>query len=244
MSPRDVLTVVALACCVPGGSSYAQEETPRGVNPKDNLNKAEFIYKAERFDGGRHLDALAAKYDRAITPQFGVNVEVPLLRIATPGFSELGLGDVQLRLRYNVQLGAVTLIPGAEIVAPTASKDALGAGMWQINPVLGAVVSPTPTTFVFAGYKHLRSLGGDAGRPDINASQPRLIVGRLSAAGWWALVDVRHTRDHVARTDALDAEAEFGQMLSARMGVSARLGTSALDSSRNATASLNLRILF
>jgi hypothetical protein len=33
-------------------------------------------------------------------------------------------------------------------------------------------------------------------------------------------------------------------MLSARMGVSARLGTSALDSSRNATASLNLRILF
>ena len=57
---------------------------------------------------------------------------------------------------------------GAEAVAPTASHDALGLGKWQLNPVVGFVYSFTPTTFLYMGYKHLYSVGGDSARPDIN----------------------------------------------------------------------------
>lgn len=42
----------------------------------------------------------------------------------------------------------------------------------------------------------------------------------------------------------LDVELEAGQMLSAIMGLSARIGTSALDSARNATLSVNWRLIF
>jgi hypothetical protein len=232
----------ALSClAVPAPAS---DSAPRGVNPKDNLNKLELIYKGERLDGSVRTDALAFKFDRALTPLFGVNAELPVLRFSAPGARESGLGDLQLRLRYNLQLGAVTVIPGVELVAPTASEDVLGTGKWQVNPVLGAVLPLSPTTFVFGAYKHLRSVAGDDARPDIDASQPRLIAAKVSPAGWWLLGDLKYTRDHGTRLEVLDAELEVGQMLSANMGVSARVGTSWLDSARNATFGLNFRLIF
>ena len=166
------------------------------------------------------------------------------MRYGAPGLVEAGLGDMNLRVRYNVALGAVTLIPGVEVVVPTASKDVLGQGRVQLNPVLGAVMPLSPTAFVFVGYKHLLSVGGDRDRPDIDASQPRLLAARLSPAGWWMLADAKYTRDRGTRLEALDLELEAGQMLSPNAGVSARIGTSALDSARRSTFGLNLRFIF
>lgn len=226
------------------GVAGAVEEPPRGVNPKENLSKIELIYKGDALDGDGRIDAFTVKFDRAITPLLGANVEMPLLRFDAPGLTETGLGDVMLRLRYNLQYGAITVIPGLEVVAPTASDDVLGLGKWQVNPVLGAVMPLSQSAFVFVGYKHLRSVGGDDARLDIDASQPRLLVARLSPRGWWVLADMKYTYDHGTGIEGLDAELEFGQMLSHDVGLSARIGTSALESPRNSTVGLNLRYLF
>jgi len=225
--------------------AHAQDgSTPKGVNPKDNLSKLELIYKGDALDGSQRIDSFTVKYDRALTPLLGANVELPIVRYSGPFLTESGVGDMNFRVRYNVQRGAVTFIPGLEIVAPTASQDVLGLGKWQLNPVLGAVMPLSQTAFVFAGYKHLYSIGGDDARRDINASQPRVLVARLSPQGWWLLADAKYTHDWGTKIDAFDIELEAGGMLSPNTGISARIGTSALDGARNTTIGLNLRFIF
>lgn len=237
---RGLAACLALHACV----AAAQDTTPRGVNPRENLSKLELIYRGDALDGSQRIDAYTVKYDRALTPLLGANVEVPIVRFSSPFLGETGLADVLLRVRYNVQVGAVTVIPGLEVVVPTASADVLGQGKWQLNPVIGAVTPLSPSAFVFVGYKHLYSVAGDDARRDVNASQPRFLVARLSPKGWWLLADAKYTHDWGTKLDTLDVELEAGQMLSASMGISARIGTSAMDSARNSTIGLNLRFIF
>jgi hypothetical protein len=246
MRPSFPSRPTAIACLLLAATSAtpAQESTPRGVNPKDNLNKMELIYKGEALDGSQRIDSFTVKYDRALTPLLGANAELPVVRYRGPGLTETGLGDLNLRVRYNVQVGVVTVIPGLELVAPTASDDVLGQGKWQLNPVIGAVMPLSQTAFVFAGYKHLASIAGDDARRDINASQPRFLLAKLSPAGWWVLADAKYTHDWESELDTLDVELEAGRMLSANMGVSARIGSSMLDSTRNSVVGLNLRFIF
>lgn len=221
-----------------------QDNTPKGVNPRDNITKVDLIYRHEASSGGGRINAIALKYDRALTASLGANIEIPVIRFSAPGIAESGIGDTELRLRYVRNDGAISWVAAAEVVTPTASSDFLGKGKWQLNPGFGAVYAVSRTTFVYAGYKHLLSVGGDSARPDINRSQPRLLAAITSPQGWWVLGDLKFTRDHKARTDGLDIEAEAGRMLSRDVAVSFRLGTSALDSPRSRMLSLNVRHLF
>lgn len=225
-------------------SVSAQESTPAGVNPRDNVTKVELIGKRDTFAGATSIDSVSLKYDRALSKQWGMNLEMPFLRFDAPSLAARGIGDIQVRGRYIDNRGRLAYLAATEIVAPTAANDALGAGKWQVNPVVGVVLSPTHTTFVFAGYKHIWSFAGQSDRADLNQMQPRFLLGFLSPRGWWALGDVKYTRDLKTNTDLLDVEAEVGQMLSRTFGVSVRAGTSYLDSTRNATASINARYLF
>lgn len=221
-----------------------QDNTPKGVNPRDNITKVDLIYRNEASAGGVRVNAMALKFDRALTAEVGANIEIPIVRLSSPGATDSGLGDTEMRLRYVKNDGAISWIAAAEVVTPTASSDLLGSGKWQLNPGFGAVYAVSKTTFVYAGYKHLMSVGGDSARPDINRSQPRVLAAITSPRGWWVLGDLKFTRDHKAGTDGLDIEAEAGRMLTRDIGVSARIGTSALDSPRNRMLSLNLRHLF
>ncbi len=132
-----------------------------GVNPKDNLTKAEVFAKVDRLEGGGSLQALAIKYDRAFDASTGGNVELPLIRIDAPGLVTSGVGDIALRVRRVHSAGPWSVIVAAEAVLPTASRSEFGRGKWQLNPVAGAVYSLTPTSFVFVGYKHFFSIAGE-----------------------------------------------------------------------------------
>lgn len=227
-----------------GGAGAQEDGSPKGVNPKENLTKLELIHRFEGFSGRARIHAIAVKYDRALSADLGANIEIPVVRFSAPGLGETGLGDAEFRVRMVRNDGRLSWIGALEVVAPTASNDLLGAGKWQLNPGFGAVYALSRSTFVYAGYKHVLSVGGDSARRDIDQSQPRLLAAFTSPRGWWVLGDLTYTRDHKAKTNALDIEAEAGAMLAPTVAISARIGTSALDSTRNLMFGLNLRHIF
>ena len=237
---------LAIAFVAPvAGVAHAQDDgTAKGVNPKDNITKFDVILKSDVLERDVRIRSLSFKYDRALGPNWGVQMEVPLIRFESPGLDDSGLGDLQFRARYVTTIGAISYLAAGELIAPTASGDALGLGQWQLNPVVGAVFAVSRYAFVYAGYKHLWSFAGDDERPDVNASQPRVLAAYTSPQGWWVLGDLKYTRDHEARLDALDSEAEVGTMLSPTTAISLRVGTSSLDSPRLSTISLNARVIF
>ena len=160
------------------------------------------------------------------------------------GIDEAGLGDVQARLRYNRQIGALTLVTGAELVLPTATSDSLGRGKVQLNPVVGIVAPLSQTSFLFLGYKHFLSVGGDDDRSDIDESQPRVIAGYTDPAGWWLLGDVKYTKSWVGSgAEQVDLEVEYGKMVGPGIGVWGRVGTSFLDSDREIGLLLGVRLI-
>jgi len=221
-----------------------EEEIARGVNPKDNISKVDLIYKRDNMTGDASVQSLSFKYDQALNADWGVNLELPTVKYSSPLLNEAGLGDVQFRIRKVTNFEQGALILGAEAVAPTASHDALGLGKWQLNPVMGFVYSFTTTTFLYMGYKHLYSVGGDSARPDINMSQPRMLAAYTSPKGWWVLADLKYTRDHNTRNDLLDTELEVGQMLTHNMALSARIGAPRLDTTRTFGFSVDARYIF
>jgi hypothetical protein len=238
-----VLTI-ALVAPVAGVAHARDDGTAKGVNPKDNITKFDVILKSDVLERDVRIRSLSFKYDRALGPNWGAQMEVPLIRFESPMLDDSGLGDLQVRARYVTTSGAVSYLAAGELVAPTASGDALGLGKWQLNPVIGAVFAVSRNAFVYAGYKHLWSFAGDDERPDVNASQPRVLAAYTAPQGWWVLGDLKYTRDHEVRLETLDSEAEVGTMLSPTTAISLRLGTSSLDSARLSTISLNGRIIF
>jgi hypothetical protein len=224
-------------------AALAQETTAKGVNPKDNISKTEVIYRYDFLDLGDYTQSLTFKFDRAFDAQWGGNIELPIVAFKGFGLDEVGLGDVQARVRYSTQAGTGTLVLGAEVVLPTASDDSLGRGKYQLNPAVGYVVPLTQTSFLYMGYKHYFSIAGDDARTDINESQPRLIAGYTSPAGWWLLGDVKYTKSWETEAEQLDFEVEYGRMIGPSTGIWARIGTSALDSDRDAMLLLGVRFI-
>lgn len=213
-----------------------------GINPKDNITKGEVFLKSDRLGGGASLQALAVKYDMAFNASSGANVEVPLIRVTAAGSTSVGLGDVAMRVRHVVSSGPWSVIAAAEFVAPTASKNELGSGKWQVNPAAGVVYALSPTSFVYAGYRHVLSVAGDDNRQDISDMQPRALFARVWQQGYWVLADVKYTRSlKGSRSEALDLELEGGKMLSADLGAWVRVGTSRMDSPRHAGLLVGMR---
>lgn len=113
-----VLTLVAVSTATAQSSSSGAP----GVNPKDNITKGELIYKFDRLDGGASLQALAFKYDHAFNVSVGANVEVPLIRLSTPGADFSGLGGralsvykapEQVRIIHNYFAGPKVAFPSS-----------------------------------------------------------------------------------------------------------------------------------
>jgi hypothetical protein len=244
MPACHVRALAALLTAAVGLPAQAQDEgSPPGVNPKDNLTKIDVIYTHDEFENDVAIDSVALKYDRALGPKWGTNVELPVVDFSAPGLGETGLGDTNFRLRYVDNRGRIAWIGGLEAVVPTASEDVLGSGKWQLNPTGGMVLALSQTAFLFFGYKHVFSVAGDDDRADLNQSQPRLIGAITSPQGWWVLGDLKYTHDWDAESDTLDIEGEFGRMLSRRMALSLRAGTATLDSTKEYKVSLNWRYI-
>lgn len=245
---KSLILVFFVFACATAQTVSAQSDTSNvapGVNPKDNITKGEVILTYNGFEGDVDTTTVALKYDIAFNPRIGANIEVPFTRFSAPGLSETGMGDIRVRGRYIHEMGRVSVIGSLELVAPTAQDDLLGEGRWQINPGAAAVYAFDELTFGAVAYKHYISVGGDEDRADIDKSELRTLFARLSMNGSWALADAKYTKSHVGSgTETVDLEFEYGRMLTDSIGISGRIGTSFLDSTRDFGLSINLRKLF
>lgn len=251
-SPRMTRTAGLLAggilsCALATIATSARAEdagSPKGVNPKDLVTKVDVIARRDRFEGGTTLDSLTLKYDSSLDAHWGLAIEVPLARFSTPGLSESGLAESKVKLRRVTNTDWGAWLVGGELVVPTNDKAVLGSGKWQINPSVGAVVSVTPTFFVFAGYQHFFSVAGRDSAADIRQSQPRLLAALTSPRGWWVMSDLKYTIDHKTDAETLDVELEAGRMIARDWALSVRLIDSAIDSNRRWGAVMVVRHLF
>lgn len=249
-------------------------QTAPGVNPKDNITKAEVIIQHDNLEDGITVTTLAFKYDMAFDAHWGGNIELPITNLqgrargaGNPGgapllvdnvelpapiaragetsFDETGIGDLRLRARNVQTSGRISVISAAEVVVPTADSDLTGAGKWQVNPVLGAVYAFNRQTFAFLGYKHYFSIAGDDRRENIDRSEVRALFARLFANATWALGDIKYSKSHAGvQAETIDLEGEYGTMLTRSLALSGRIGTSFIDSQRQVGFSLNLRKIF
>lgn len=236
------LSTTLLICHSAAALAEDPSATP-GVNPKDNITKTEVLYRYDSLDLGDNTQSLTLKFDRAFNAQWGGNIEIPLVAYKGFGLDESGVGDLQARVRFTGQAGKISYILGAEVVLPTASGDALGRGKYQFNPVGGAVIPLSQTSFLYVGYKHLFSFAGDDARDDVNESQPRILAAYTSPQGWWVLGDAKYTKSWETDKEDLDLEIELGQMVAPDTGVWTRIGTSALDSDREASILFGVRFI-
>lgn len=277
-----VATLGLIAVLVLPGAAFAQEvqgpsdaqapQTAPGVNPKDNITKAEVILKHDNLNDGVSVTTMALKYDIAFDKQWGGNIELPMTNLRGPvppaaadadpsllvrnlerpvantpsgTFDKFGIGDLNLRARNVRTAGKVSVITAVELVIPTASNEIVGSGKLQTNPVLGAVYAFNQQTFAFAGYKHYFSIAGDDDRENINRSEARALFARLFSNATWTLGDIKYSKSYTGlEAETIDLEIEYGSMLSRSIALSGRVGTSFLDSERQFGLSLNLRKIF
>lgn len=246
--------------------------TAPGVNPKDNITKAEVIIKHDNLNDGISVTTMAFKYDIAFDQHWGANIELPVANLRGPvpttdtggdptllvrnlerpventadgTFNEAGIGDLNLRVRNVNTAGPVSVLSAVEFVVPTATNDVIGSGKLQINPVIGAVYAFDQQTFAFAGYKHYFSIAGKDDRENINRSEIRALFARLFTNATWTLGDIKYSKSHKGlKAETIDLEVEYGSMLSRSIALSGRVGTSFLDSKRQFGLSLNLRKIF
>lgn len=207
-------------------TSTAAGEGAKGVNPADNITKIELLPRLQVIDDDISIVATAIKYDRALNSNWGINVELPILRFQSPFGTDNGIGDVAFRFRYQTKPSKrVTLITGGEVIIPTATADSLGGGKLQLNPTVAAVYQVSNTTFVAGVTKQIFSVAGSDSRPDIRQSQNRLLIGYVSRKGWWAMADPQLWLDY--RRNALPAfepEFEVGKMVGPTTGIWFRAG--------------------
>lgn len=223
------LLALGVVIATPGLAEQAppSDSEVRGVNPADNLTKIEILPKLSVVDdtGGISVFSTTLKYDRAIQGNWGVNIEAPLVRFESPYGSHNGIGDVNLRGRYQFRAGKVTGILGLETVLPIASDDTLGSGKWQLNPTIVGVVPIARTAFVAAIAKQMISVAGSSGRQDISRGQYRSLVAFTSPHGWWALADPQYWVDYKnGNRNEFLFEGEFGRMVGHTTGIWVRAG--------------------
>lgn len=207
--------------------ALAEDATVRGVNPADNLTKFEILPKFTMIDddNGVSISTTTFKYDRAIQGIYGVNIELPVGYFDSPFDEDYGIGDFNLRARYQHQSGRFTLLAGLEAVLPVATADTLGSGKYQLNPVLAGVYAFSVQTFVAVTAKHLFSIAGDADRDDIVQGQYRVILAHTTADGWWFLADPQLWVDyHNDGRRHFAPEIEVGRMISETTGIWLRAG--------------------
>ncbi len=242
MTLRTLPLLLSGLCLLP--ISHAQQV--RGVNPADIDSRFDVIAKSIKLDGGGTSNSLTLKYDYKLNNYWGLNFEFPTYtRLSSPRLSASGNGDLFARARW-ITPGAAgwTYGASAEVVLPTASKDPLGTGRYQLN-VAGLVVRAVSSRFILAGaVKQTTSVGGDDKRPSFSNTDIRIVPVFILDDGWAINGELRQTWEHKTHTTWQKAEVVLSKQLSTQWGSSLSYSRDFGDRKDRGAFSLALKYFF
>ena len=189
------------------------------------------------------------KLDIPLTRSCAVAIDAPLS--AASGFSDpiedqFGFADVAVRARNVWTSERSSVIVGAEAVLRTADDELLGSGKWQLNPSVAFVYHFSSEYLLATAWKQRLSIAGDDERPDLNASEFRLIGIYINPEGWWLQADYQpkiNWENDGAVSHLLEFEA--GAMITRSVGISVRPGVGiGANKERDWSIGIGLRFLF
>jgi hypothetical protein len=227
-------------------AATSADQSVKGVNPADVLDRADLIVKVIDLPTGSAW-AMVGKFDKSLADGFLGAIEVPFLQGLDAGpVSATGVGDTLVKFRKVMPLGGSLVgIAAMEFVLPTATEPALGAGKWQVNPGAGVVQIWSRHTFTVLLYKHSFSVAGDKARSDISVHSARALQTLILGRGWYATLDGRHEWQRRGRDeDWTQVDFEIGRQFSRRFAASAKIGKTWGDRSNNGALELNVRTFF
>ena len=234
---------IALAALAWGAAAQAQQA--RGVNPADIDSRFDVIAKQINLDPDGTSRSLTFKYDYKLGSEWGLNFELPAYsRLALPGLTRTGNGDLFARARWIVPHGAWTTGASFETVLPVASKDELGTGRYQFNVGALAVRAFSPG-FIAAGVvKQSTSFGGDSARPKISNTEVRLVPVFILSAGWAVTGELRQTWEHETSFRWQRAEATLNKQFDLHWAGSLSLSRDYGDRPDRGAVSVALKYFF
>lgn len=258
MQNRYQAIMVACAMAMAATPALAQqpdqEVQARGVNPADNDTRLDVILKYNWLTNKAGLFTTTLKYDQRVTPEIGVNVEMPVLGVfrapALPGLpgsglNDTGVGDVFTRLRYVHSFGQLSLGGAVEAVFPTASERTLGQGAYQFNIAGLAVYAWSPSIITAFVGKAVQSVHEQSGRTDIQENTARVIQAFILPQARFVTLDVKYNWETINRRDVWwETQAEIGQMLDASTSVSVAVSRKFGDRRDLGTLSLTAKRFF
>jgi hypothetical protein len=230
----------------PVKASATADQSVKGVNPADVLDRADLIVKVIDLPTGSAW-AMVGKFDKSLGDGFLGAIEVPFLQGLNAGpVGATGVGDTLVKFRKVMPLaGSLVGIAAMEFVLPTATEPVLGAGKWQVNPGAGVVQIWSPRTFSVLLYKHSFSIAGADTRPDISVHSVRALQTLILGGGWYATLDGRYEWQRRGRDeDWTQVDFEVGRQFSRRFAASAKIGKTWGDRRNNGTLELNVRTFF
>ncbi|MCX5691743.1 MAG: hypothetical protein NTV94_18450, partial [Planctomycetota bacterium] len=103
--------------------------------------------------------------------RMNVRLKAPVAYTDAAGDDEFGFSDLSLRYNWLAHVDASKgILLGADLVADTASEDALGRGKWIFGPTVTYAMFLSPRMIFAPAYQHNISFAGDGDRNDVNES--------------------------------------------------------------------------
>jgi hypothetical protein len=189
-------------------------------------------YRERPNGGGENRSVL--RVDRPIGDRAVVRVDVRFQgRNTTEGdtsTTKSGLGDLFVRAGYRlVDRKGFHLFVGSDVIFPTADPDVLGRGKYQIGPGMAASIALSEiNSTLFPLAQHIRSVGGDPSRREVNYSLLSLRLNTPWSPTWWTFVQPELRVDWQRnRKTAMLITGEIGRVLDAHYRLFSRLGGAA-----------------
>lgn len=195
------------------------QTTDNGTNATTFLRRIQFSNEyRDRRDSSRQ-DETVLRLDYPVLGAGVVRMDLPFLWFdpnTTGGSTSTGLGDIFIRAGLRlIDRPGFQFFAGGDVIFPTASKDDLGRGKYQIGP--GAAVSiPVPefNSIFFPLVQHFQSVGGDPARADVNHTRFRVSMDTPWTAEWWTTVEPTVTLDWTKNgKTGMNLEFEVGRKL-------------------------------
>jgi hypothetical protein len=180
-----------------------------GTDPTAVVGFYQLAYEHHDFEQGHRDHLVLATISLAITPSWVLRATLPYVWDSPnqPGASnENGVSDLTIRMGWMVYHSSrLILSVGADVLFPTASKDRLGLGKYDLGPGfvvsvpmarLRSILSVQPQTFF--------TLVNNGTRPDTRWARLATTFNTLWSERWWSLVefDIYHDWDQQGRSGA------------------------------------------